>query len=143
MTRPAPPGGASPPTQAFTSEGAPVDLRPFAQEICRRYQSEFPDEAERYGPAGSDWCLHDNLYLLAWAIQDGRDSTVVLSDQVLWLGRVLAARDFPMPRLIRDLEIAGEVILDGAALGDLATLAAEALNAAARLLAEREQTSSR
>lgn len=141
MTRPAPPGGASPPTQVSTSEGTPVDLRPFAQETCRRYQSEFPDEAERYGAAGGDWCLHDNLYLLAWAIQDARDSTVVLSDQVLWLGRILAARDFPMPRLIRDLEIAGDVILGGTALGDLATRAADALTAAARLLAERERAS--
>ena len=84
MSRPAPLGGA-PPAQAFTSDGEVIDLPPLAREICARYRSEFPDEEEHYGPVGIEWCLHDNQYLLAWAIQDARDATVVLSDQAVWL----------------------------------------------------------
>jgi hypothetical protein len=69
MSRPEPPGGAPPPAHAFTPDGAPIDLLSLAREICARYRHEFPDEEERYGPAGMEWCLHDNQYLLAWASQ--------------------------------------------------------------------------
>jgi len=113
MSRPAPPTGAEPPGEMLTAEGAVIDLVPLAGEICRRYHGEFPDEDERYGPAGRAWCLHDNRYLLAWAIQEARDGTVDLVEQALWLADVLAARGFPVTRLARDLDIAAEV----AALG--------------------------
>lgn len=113
MSRPMPPSGASPPTQARTASGGAIELTPLAQDICRRYDLEFPDERERYGPAGRAWCLHDNLYLLAWAIQDARDGTVKLEEQVAWLADVLDSRGFPVPRLARDLEIAAAVVVNG------------------------------
>jgi hypothetical protein len=139
VTRPAPPSGAAPPEQAFMSDGRAVDLRPLAGEICRRYRIEFPDEAERYGPAGDQWCVHDNLYLLAWAVQESRDQTVVLSEQALWLADVLESRDFPIPRLVRDLQIASEVIRDSDALGELAPVTADALSRAASAVADRHR----
>ena len=109
MTRPMPPTGANPPTEMRTATGEVIDLVPLAQEICRRYRIEFPDEDERYGPAGRAWCLHDNQYLLAWAIQDGRDGTVRLVEQALWLADVLNKRGFPTERLAFDLDLAAEV----------------------------------
>jgi len=137
VTRPAPPSGAAPPDRSFRSDGTAIELRPLAGEICQRYRAEFPDEAERYGPAGDLWCRHDNQYLLAWAIQEARDGTVALSEQALWLARVLQARDFPIPRLVRDLEIAGDVARDSMALGELAGATADLLTVAARAVADQ------
>ena len=108
MTRPAPPGGHPPPTTARLADAAEIELTPLAHAICARYQAEFPDEAGRYGPAGQEWCVHDNLHLLAWAIADAELHLVDLASQVQWLARVLAARDFPLERLARDLDIAAE-----------------------------------
>jgi hypothetical protein len=45
-----PPSGAPPPERAVI-DGRRVDLRELAADITRRYFEEFPDEAERYGPA--------------------------------------------------------------------------------------------
>jgi hypothetical protein len=129
MSRPTPPSGANPPAQTLTAAGDAIELVPLAQDICSRYRSEFPDEDQRYGPAGQAWCLHDNLYLLAWAIQDARDGTVELGEQVVWLADVLDSRGFPVARLARDLEIAAAVVLDGVPHRTLAR------DAAARLLA--------
>lgn len=137
MNRPAPPSGAPPPAQAFTSDGIAIDLRVLAGKICGRYRDEFPDEEERYGPAGIQWCLHDNQYLLAWAIQDARDGTGVLSEQVAWLANVLQHRNFPIERLIRDLEIASEVTRTSLPPDALATATADALARAAGVLAAR------
>jgi len=109
MTRPMPPGGASAPLEMRTPAGTVIELLPIAHEICRRYHEEFADEHERYGPAGQAWCLHDNQYLLAWAIQNERDGTVDLIEQTLWLADVLASRNFPLERLVRNLEIAADV----------------------------------
>lgn len=120
MSRPESPSGAPPPAEAHHADGAPIDLRTLAEEICGRYRAEFPEEEQRYGPAGVKWCLHDNQYLLAWAIQDARDGTVLLSEQVEWLSSVLGNRDFPLQRLARDLEIAAEVARGSSDLGDLA-----------------------
>jgi len=131
VSRPAPPSGAAPPAQAFTSDDEVIDLPPLAREICARYRSEFPDEEERYGPVGIEWCLHDNQYLLAWAIQDARDATVVLSDQAVWLAGILKARDFPVARLARNLEIASEVVRSSPALRELADSTSEHLAASA------------
>ena len=112
-------------------DGTTIDLQPLAREICARYQAEFPDEQQRYGTAGVQWCLHDNQYLLAWALQDARDGTVVLSEQAAWLARVLAARDFPVARLARDLELAAEITRGNPTLGALADSTAQKLAAAA------------
>lgn len=136
MSRPAPPSGAAPPVEVYLPDGTAVDLRALAREICARYRAEFPDEQKRYGDAGIEWCLHDNLYLLAWAFQDARDGTVVLGEQALWLARVLAARDFPVPRLARDLEIAAEVARGNSSLIELADGVSERLAAAAAAVAE-------
>lgn len=120
MSRVDPPSGALPPAQAQHSDGTPIDLEAIAGQICERYRQEFPDEAERYGEAGIKWCLHDNQYILAWAVQDARDGTVRLGAQTQWLGRTLSSRGFPIARFIRNLEIASEIVLDGDQIGPLA-----------------------
>jgi hypothetical protein len=106
-----PPSGAPPPHRATLADRTIVELRPLAEAVCDRYQAEFPDEQERYGPAGRDWCVHDNLHILAWAIGDAELGYVRLSEKIAWLARVLGARDFPLERLARNLEIARDVLL--------------------------------
>jgi hypothetical protein len=112
-----PPGGTPPPRTAILSGGeAPIDLVALAGEICRRYRDEFPDEQERYGDAGVAWCVHDNQHILGWAV-GARNGYTDLNEQLGWLAGVLSARDFPVERLVRDLEIAAAVVrerLDGA-----------------------------
>lgn len=133
MNRPNPPSGTAPPAEALLSDGTPIDLQALAGEVCRRYREEFPDEEERYGPAGVKWCLHDNQYLLAWAIQDVRDGTVLLDEQVEWLCSILANRGFPVQRLARDLEIAAEVAGASSDLGEFAAPTNRKLASAAML----------
>jgi hypothetical protein len=134
VSRPAPPSGATPPSEAYQSDGTPIDLQALAEQVCARYRQEFPDEEERYGGAGVKWCLHDNQYLLAWAIQDARDGTVLLIEQVEWLSKILDSRGFPVERLVRDLEIAAEVAGDSDELTELASLTSQRLLDAARTL---------
>jgi hypothetical protein len=105
----APPSGSAAPVEVAGPDGGVVDVRTLAQEVCRRYRDEFPDEEQRYGDAGRAWCVHDNQYLLHWALLDAQGSTS-LDEQVAWLARVLGARDFPLERLARDLEICAEVV---------------------------------
>ena len=97
-----------------------IELEPLAKEICRRYRAEFGDEDARYGAAGSAWCVHDNLYLLAWAIDDVRLGEDHFLGNVGWLRRVLESRGFPVERLARDLELAGEVVAHGVPSGSTA-----------------------
>lgn len=106
-----PPGGAPPPGSVELA-GQRFDLIEAAGEVCRRYYAEYPDEDERYGAAGRDWCRHDNQWLLCWAVNDVLGATD-LDEQVRWLARVLGARDFPLSRLARNLEIAAESMADG------------------------------
>ncbi|HEX8120790.1 MAG TPA: hypothetical protein VF549_05920 [Solirubrobacteraceae bacterium] len=115
------PSGAAAPLEAVAPGGETVDVRALAQEVCRRYRSEFPDEEERYGDAGRAWCVHDNQYLLHWALLDAQGTTS-LDEQVAWLARVLGARDFPLDRLARDLEICADVVTEtgGAWAADVA-----------------------
>ena len=108
----APPGGAAAPIDVQGPDGRTVDVRELAREVCRRYRAEFRDEDERYAWAGRAWCMHDNQYLLHWALLNARGTTR-LRDQVAWLARVLAARDFPLDRLARDLEICADVLEEG------------------------------
>ena len=105
----APPSGAPAPVDVEAPDGSPVDVRVIATAVCERYRDEFPDERERYGDAGHQWCIHDNQYLLHWAMLDVMGTTK-LDEQVAWLSRVLHARDFPLDRLKRDLEIAADVV---------------------------------
>ena len=128
----APPGAAAAPVEAAAPDGAVLDLRALAQEVCRRYRTEYPDEAERYGDAGHAWCVHDNQYLLHWALLDAQGTTS-LDEQVAWLARVLGARDFPLDRLARDLELCADVI--GAESGGWAAGIADRLRAATHAVA--------
>jgi hypothetical protein len=130
------PGGAPPPRTAILVGGeAPIDLVALAEEICRRYREEFPDERERYGDAGAAWCVHDNQHILAWAV-GARNGYVELERQLGWLARVLAARDFPVERLARDLEIAADVARER--LGGPERAIADDLAAGARFVASLE-----
>ena len=106
---PAPPRSRAPDTARL--RGAEIDLVGFAREICRRYRLEFPDEQGRYGDAGMAWCVHDNQHILAWAVM-AIEHGLGMQRQLAWLADVLRNRDFPIERLVRDLEIAGEVVED-------------------------------
>jgi hypothetical protein len=125
----APPQGGTPPPPHVTFGGSEIPLRPLAQEICRRYRAEFPDEQGRYGDAGAAWCVHDNQHVLNWAFLGVTLGNGMLALQVSWLADVLSARDFPLVRLVRDLELAADVVLgqvdDAEAVAD-ALLAARA-----------------
>ncbi len=107
----APPSGMPPPETATSPHGRDIDLVALARETCASYASEFPDERGRYGPAGADWCRHDCQHLLNWAVLS---LTVALDyeAQLAWLARVLEARDFPLERLARCLELLAEAVRD-------------------------------
>ena len=107
--RPRPPSGAPPPTSVRVAD-AEIALRPLADEVCRRYRDEHPDERRRYGEAGHAWCVHDTLYVLAWAADDLGPARGQLIGNVSWLARVLEARRFPVERLARNLQIAADVV---------------------------------
>lgn len=110
MSRPSPPSGAPPPEVVRLDDGSVVTLRPLADLVAERYYDIYTDEDERYGPAGREWCVHDNLYLLAWAYAAQRGD-LRFEEQVLWLARVLHNRAFPLDRLAHDLRIAAGVVL--------------------------------
>jgi hypothetical protein len=128
VKRLAPPSGEAPPATALLA-GRPVDLLSLARETCRRYRDEFPDELGRYGEAGAEWCVHDNQHILNWAVL-ARAGDVDLEREIGWLARVLDARDFPLGRLVRDLEIAADVVRER--LGPEGASVAGELLAAAR-----------
>ena len=106
-----PPSGHPPPARAELAGRHTVDLVALAEEICRRYRSEFPDEEARYGDAGVAWCIHDNQHILNWAVTEA-NGYGGFERQIGWLAGVLGARDFPVERLARDLEIAAAVVTD-------------------------------
>ena len=131
--RPAPPSGQPPPRSVALADGTRLDLEALAGEVCARYAAEFPDEDERYGEAGRQWCVHDNQYLLEWAVLE-RAGYVDLEEQVAWLARVLEARAFPLDRLARDLDIAADVLR---ARAPIAEDAARGLEGAAAMVRAR------
>jgi hypothetical protein len=102
-----PPGGRAAP-EAAELGGHRLELVALAREICDRYQRAYPDEEERYGAAGMDWCRHDNQWLLSWAVGDLAGVTD-LDEQACWLARVLHSRGFPVDRLVHDLRLAADV----------------------------------
>jgi hypothetical protein len=106
-----PPSGYPPPVSAELHGGETLDLRALAQEICARYRAEFPDEQQRYGDAGTAWCVHDNQHILNWAVTE-LNGYGGFDRQLAWLGGVLEARDFPLDRLARNLDIAAAVSAD-------------------------------
>ena len=131
--RPAPPSGQPPPARVELPDGTEVDLEALAREVCERYRSEYPDEEGRYGEAGMAWCRHDNQHLVNWAVLDTR-AYVSLDEQVAWLAKVLEAREFPLDRLARDLDIAAAVVGERVAGGDAV---AAALTRAAEMVRAR------
>ena len=104
----APSGGAAPEVAELPG-GEWLELVAPAREIARRHRAEFPDEEERYGDRGLEWCAYDNQWILAWAAADAAGFDV-LDKQIRWLSGLLAARGYPVERLARDLEIAAEVV---------------------------------
>ena len=105
------PGGGAPPDLTTLPDGSPLELVPLAQEIARRHRLEFPDEAERYGDRGLQWCVYDNQWLLSWAVM-AAGGWSDFGNQLMWLAGVLESRGYPVQRLARDLEIAAEVTSD-------------------------------
>jgi len=91
------------------SGGEILDLFSLATAICERYRLEYPDEQERYGDAGIAWCVHDNQYILNWATESV-NGEIDIRREVAWLAIVLQARDFPIDRLARNLDIAAAVV---------------------------------
>jgi hypothetical protein len=115
-------------------DGTVLDVVALARETCRRYRAEFPDEEERYGDAGLAWCVHDNQHILAWAAHS-LSGWVDLERELTWLAGVLEAREFPLARLARDLELAAEVV--GEAAPDRHADLARALEDGAALVRSR------
>jgi len=100
-----------PPETVIAPHGEELDLVAIARETCASYDSEFPDERERYGPAGADWCRHDCQHLLNWAVLSLTEA-LDFEAQLAWLARVLEARDFPLSRLARGLELLAQAVRD-------------------------------
>ncbi len=75
-----------------------------AELTCSAYDAEFPDERARYGPAGMQWCLHDNRHLLNWAVMS-LTYGISFEHELAWLAGILEQRAFPLARLVRDLEL--------------------------------------
>ncbi len=125
------PSGAPPPAEATLPDGSRLVLPPVAAEITERYAQTFPDEDDRYSPEWRDWSTHDNQHVLRWAL-DAQRGLVDLWAQIAWLARILEARDFPLDRLARSLELAADVLAERA--GTTAAPAAAELRAAAARL---------
>lgn len=104
-----PPGGDAPPMTGWLDGSEPLDLLALAREICVRYRLEFPDEQERFGDVGHAWCVHDNQYVLDWGIE-AVSGYVDMRHEIGWLASVLEARDFPLDRLARNLDIGADVV---------------------------------
>ena len=103
------PSGGAPPEIAELPGGQRLELAGPAREIAQRHRAEFPDEEERYGDAGLEWCVYDSQWILAWAAADA-SGFEDLGRQIEWLAGVLDARGYPVQRLARNLEIAADVV---------------------------------
>jgi hypothetical protein len=128
----APSGGAAP-EAATLPDGAVLQLSPLAREIARRHRLEFPDEQERYGERGLEWCVYDNQWLLSWAVT-GAEGFEDFPARLEWLAGILETRDYPVERLARDLELAADVLAKSVkspqdAVRDLLLTGAEAVRA--------------
>jgi hypothetical protein len=99
----------APPTAALSPLGKELDLWALAKETCDAYDADFPDERERYGPAGIEWCVHDNQHVFNWAALSLTGS-LRFFEQIAWLARILERRDFPLARLARSLELCAQTI---------------------------------
>ncbi len=104
-----PPTGAAPPETATAPGGGEVALDPLAREVARRHADEFPDEGAEYGAAWEEWCIHDMKHVLAWALFE-QTGLMDFERNIRWLVRVLGARDYPLERLARSLEMAADTV---------------------------------
>jgi hypothetical protein len=85
------PSGAAPPEEA-----GGLELRPLADAVVERYAPGVPRRGRALrAEVWRAWCRHDTQYLMQWAVLDTKGLTK-LAEQVAWLARVLAARDFPL-----------------------------------------------
>lgn len=125
------PSGELPPAYATLLDGSKLALPPLAAQATAHYVEAFPDEDERYTPEWREWCTHDNQHVLRWAI-DAQRGLVDLWEQISWLARVLDARDYPLDRLARSLELAADVLDEHVGAG-VAGAASELRAAASRL----------
>jgi hypothetical protein len=123
---PNPPSGSMPPDTAPAPNGEQVALSPIAEAACDAYVREYADYTERYGPPGMLWCVHDNQHILNWALTS--PSTEGFERELAWLARVLEARDFPLHRLARGVELLAEPLT--AAHPDLVAVAERISNGA-------------
>ena len=103
------PSGMHPPTKVTSPHGMEIDLLAMAQQVAVVYDAQYPDERERYGPAGMEWCVHDNQHLLNWAVLS-LTVGVDFEAELAWLGSVLEARKFPIDRLAHDLEMLAPIV---------------------------------
>ena len=137
-----PSGGTPPPATATLPSGSILHLSPLAHQISERFQAEYPDDNPETAKAAFAWCVHDNQWLLAWAAEDLTIGRGHFTKQLRWLAGILRARNYPLERLVRDLELAAEVIgsndAERAALADRFRTGATAL-AATSLAPTRER----
>jgi hypothetical protein len=100
-----------PPAVATLPDGEAIELVAAAEEVTRRYFAEFPDDLDNYSAEVRDWAVHDTQHILSWAVSE-LNGFRALGRQVDWLARVLAARDFPLERLARNLELSADVLAE-------------------------------
>jgi hypothetical protein len=79
--------------------------------------------------------VHDNQHVLNWAA-GAAEGVVDLERELAWLARVLEARDFPLDRLARNLEIGAGVV--ESELGEAGIAVRDALEDGTRFVRSRE-----
>jgi hypothetical protein len=106
----APLSGEAPPHEVRLRTGEAIMLAPPAAKASDRHLAAHPAELERYGPHARDWCANDLQWLLLWAVMDADGQGVDFDAQLEWLGRVLAARGYPLGSLADALETLADEI---------------------------------
>jgi hypothetical protein len=86
------------------ADGRALALQPVAAAASDHHLADHPELIERYGAHTYAWCVHDLQWLLLWAAQDADGQGVDFAEQLDWLVRVLAARDYPLASLADALD---------------------------------------
>ena len=129
-----PAGGMAPPVTATLPDRTPLELRPLARTISEAHFARHPDDRERYGEAGMEWCIHDNQHLLNWAALD-LAGLLDFDEQLRWLAGVLTSRGYPTEKLVDNVRTAAAVVSEHAGgesvqpLADRLAAAADSLTA--------------
>ena len=124
----------APPPTAALPDGTQLDLRPLAQQISVAHYERHPDELERYGDAGREWCIHDNQHLLNWAALD-LAGHIDFDEQLRWLASVLTSRGYPIENLADNLRTGESVLKRRSGVESLQALASRLARAADSLSA--------